>query len=328
MSVINQVLQDLEQRNAHDRELRGARTADVRATTVDRPGKIRPALQSGVMLLVVAGAAGWFWFNGLPGNDAPATVPPQPVVATRTSVVESDSSPTVESPSVAMAEAVVAAPVASPDAGRPAASAAVRDARAAATASPATVPVEAPVVPIPKALRVATPAIVAPTVPPQIAAPAQSAEPVGELSIDRRDHALLPAEKAEVRFRQGVAELQRGRAHDAEAGFQAALAEEPRHQASRQALLGLLLGQGRMVEAERLMHEGLAADPGQASWALVAARLQADRGDAAGGVATLERHFDGGRQNADYLALLAGLRQRLGLHPQALQAYSDAIALG
>jgi MSHA biogenesis protein MshN len=116
--------------------------------------------------------------------------------------------------------------------------------------------------------------------------------------------------------------------HDAEAGFLAAIAEDPAHLPSRQALLGLYLEAQRKDEAEIVARDGLKAGIRQPSWVMLLARLEADRGDLGGAVNTMQSHLDIGRQNGDYAALLAALLQKQGRHKEAVEQYQAAIALG
>ena len=146
-------------------------------------------------------------------------------------------------------------------------------------------------------------------------------------SIDKRERPLSAAERSEARYRQGATLLQSGRSADAEAALRQALAEDPRHAGARQLLLGLMLEGRRSGEAEVLMREGMAADPMQSTWAMVLARLQAERGDTAGGIETLRGALaQGARQGGEFHALLAGLLQRSGDHKGAVQSYQEALA--
>ena len=147
-------------------------------------------------------------------------------------------------------------------------------------------------------------------------------------TIDKRDLPPTPAARAEARFRQGAQLLQQGRAREAEASFLAALAEDPGHVPSRQTLLGLYLEARRNDDAEALARDAVRASPQLASFAMVLARLQAERGDAGAAVQTLQGSRDAGRSNGDYVAMLAALLQRQGRHGEAADEYQAAIGLG
>lgn len=170
-------------------------------------------------------------------------------------------------------------------------------------------------------------ALVAEAAPEAAAVPLTSPLPAPPV-IDRQERPLSVPERAENAYRLGMAALQNGHPSEAEAHWKAALELNPRHAVARQALLGLLLDARRWEDAERLMLAGLRANPEQVVFAMAAARLQAQRGDGATGVATLEAAEAVGRAHADFLALFAGLLQQQGRHAEAVSRYEAALALG
>ena len=147
-------------------------------------------------------------------------------------------------------------------------------------------------------------------------------------AIDRQDRPLAPVERAENAFLAGIAALRNGHAIEAEARFRVALDALPAHVGARQALLGLMLDSRRSVEAEALMRAGMVANPDQVSFAMVAARLQAQRGDAVAAILTLESVQGPGSGHADFVALHAAMLQRIGRHGEAAERYGVAIGLG
>jgi MSHA biogenesis protein MshN len=364
MSVINRVLQDLEER-------RGGvpPSAAVRAVgPVARRG-VSPAVLGGVAAGVfLAGGALAAWLAGWFDRTAPAPVvasapvtapaaprdtapmPPEaqpqqapPPSQARTAAVptkpEAGVTPGTPRPGAAVPRAPADATPAAAGAGdtMPARAAtpkqvATTDPAREATAKPATAgtgaetasrPVAAPA--DARAAKRTAPREPAPAPAP---APAEvSAEPSSMPAIEKRERPLSAAERGEAAYRQGVAQIQSGRSAEAEATFRQALAEDPRHPGARQALLGMMLDGRRSAEAEALMREGIAADPTQSSWSMVLARLQAERGDTAGGIETLRAALaQGARQGGEFHALLAALLQRAGDHKGAVQSYQDALA--
>ena len=159
-------------------------------------------------------------------------------------------------------------------------------------------------------------------------ASAETSPVTAATTIDKRDLPPSPAARAEARFRQGALLLQQGRVREAEASFLAALAEDPGNVPSRQTLLGLYLEARRNDEAEALARDAVRASPQLASFAMVLARLQAERGDVGAAVQTLQGSRDTGRSNGDYVAMLAALLQRQGRHGEAADEYQAAIGLG
>ena len=119
---------------------------------------------------------------------------------------------------------------------------------------------------------------------------------------------------------QGRAEL----AFDAYAG---ALRFDPKHAAARQALVALLMGSGRVAEAQGVLREGLAALPDNTAWAMLLARLQVEGGDRAGALATLDGALPYAKNQPDYHAFVGTLLQMQGRHKEAIAHYDIAVRL-
>lgn len=307
MSVINQVLQDLEKRHGRSDEARSA-SPQIRAVGP----MVRPAgrrLLMVLLALVLLGAAvfGWRWWrNAQEAPPAAAPVAAKPVAP---------SQAPIEVPAPAVPVAIAPQPVPTPIAVAPA----PPERRSGDTSGAKTRPAES-----------ATAAPVAKPKPARTPAPAPAAEeatPAGT-GIEKRERPLSAGDRAEAQFRLGAQAMQQGRMRDAEASFLAAIAEEPGHVPSRQALLGIYLEAQRRDEAEVLLRDGLKASPRPPAWAMVLARLEAERGDVIGGINTMQNHLDVGRQNGDYVALFAALLQRQGRHADAIEQYQNAINLG
>jgi MSHA biogenesis protein MshN len=134
-------------------------------------------------------------------------------------------------------------------------------------------------------------------------------------------------ELAEIEFRDAVARLRQGRVVDAEAGFRAALKADRSHAAARQALIGVLIDSGRNADAEDVLRETLAVNPAQPRHAMLLARLELKRGDAAAAAKTLEaaRYYAG--VDADFFAFQAAVHQRLGSHQEAVDLYANALTV-
>ena len=151
--------------------------------------------------------------------------------------------------------------------------------------------------------------------------------PAGKAEIQKQVRQSTQQELAENEFRKATGLLHRGSPAEAQQGFEAALQLQPEHHAARQGLVGLLLETRKFSDAERVLQEGLALAPAQSGFTITLARLQVHRGDVAEGVATLKRGFDYGRGNADYHAFLAALHQRLSQHEEAVEQFQAALRL-
>lgn len=153
------------------------------------------------------------------------------------------------------------------------------------------------------------------------------AEPAMPPEIRKQVRDPTPREVAENEYRKAVAWLNQGRLGDAEAGFQVALSLYPENVQARQGLVGLLVQGRKLLEAERVLEEGIKISPAQSGFSMTLARLQADRGDNARAIASLRAGIEHAQGNADYAAFLAALLQRQGRHEEAIEQFQVALRL-
>jgi tetratricopeptide (TPR) repeat protein len=142
--------------------------------------------------------------------------------------------------------------------------------------------------------------------------------------VSKRELPMAPENEAEMRFRQGVSVLNQGRVGDAEAQFKAALSTHPGHEASRQALIALMIEQRNLAEARRLLEEGLAQNPAQVQFAAVLARVLVEGGDYAAAAKVLDTARQSAVNDADYHLLHGVVLQRLGRHAEAVDVLQRA----
>lgn len=286
MSLINKMLQDLDARAGQP----GAAPlpADVRLPPAREPRPwLRGALAGGALTVVaVAALVGW----RMKGEPLPAPVvasapAPVPVPAPAAAPV----TPTV----VPVAEVAEVAPPAPPP------------------AAPQPEPEPAP--PAPRKEAVREPARAAP--PPVLRRQAAPAVANGRTET--------AAQRAENAYRRALLVLEDGRVTEAIATLQAALEIDPRHEPSRQTLVGLLVESGRTDEAMRQLQAALALDARQPSLAMLLARLQLEQGGPA--LDTLTRSLPHAAGNGEYHAFLAGVLQREGRSREAAAHYQDAL---
>jgi MSHA biogenesis protein MshN len=160
------------------------------------------------------------------------------------------------------------------------------------------------------------------------AAPAKSSSDAASRPEIRKEmRKPTPRDLAENEYRKAVALLNQGRLAEAEEGFQAVLSLYPEYQQARQGLIGLLLQGRKLEEAERVLEEGVKLSPGQIGFNMTLARLQADRGDSAQATATLQRGLEHAQGSAEYAAFLAALLQRQGRHEEAIEQFQVALQL-
>lgn len=318
MSVINQMLLDLERRRASGEERK--RIPDhVRALpggTARRPAAVLAV--AAILAVVVALAAVWWWYGGSRGAAQSVAITPPPEAVGASAAV--DAANITQRMSLELAQL-------------PAAIELSADATVPGGISLQSVIVNEPpdwATPRgeqPPAVRSA--ATEAPPVRPTATAPTTpKAGPVAPPpAINKRVREPTPRERAEAEYARGAAALQQGRLADAQAEFAAALQTDPGYHSARQALAGVLLDAKQPAEAMRVLQEGLQFAPAQTGFAMMLARVQVERGELDAAVQTLARSFEHATSNADYAAFYAGLMQRQQKHAEAVQLFDRALSL-
>lgn len=361
MSLINQMLEDLEQR-------RQAPTARLPAQLRAFPATSRPAawrrygVAGGLLAVLLAGALLWHpWRHRAVAKAAAPAVPVTRVVA---------PAPAVPSPKVAVATPQLAAPqsaVAQPAAIQPtvpqpvAPHLAIPDTgrmQAAAT-SPAALPARLP--PVTRAASPAPagragqslttagsvskapghhrhPALGTPEGRPSraarhrhpdrpVALPAAAAPAAVRLVPPVAIKQVSPQQQADADYLRAVDLLQNGHLADAENTLQAALLIDAGNVRARQLLVSLAVQAGNYPHAEAILADGLRSHPDQLPFVIMLARLQVERRAPAEALATLARGAAAGAHNAEYLAFRATVLQTLGRHTEAIRFYRQALAL-
>lgn len=343
MSLINQVLQELEKRHAADPGFTSL-PPQVRAVGAGPPPALRMLAITLILVLAAVGAFVYLsgWWPPAATTQLTVTPLPNPVkkqVSAPAPATQTAASP-APAPTLALIEpavqAVLLAPVSrlseelsfSPDPGAPAVRAAKPKtvARAekplAAKSAAASAPPESARV---AATVAADPPVTAAAPDSATAAAAQPAAAESPSAIDKQMREMTAQQRAETAFRSGVAQLQVGRVSAAETSFREALKEDPLHVGARQALLGLLLDGRRNDEAEQLLRRALELNPRQPRHAMVLARLEVDRGEVGGAINTLVGALPYVRSDPEYYAFLAALLQRDGRHRDAVDYFRTAL---
>lgn len=294
MSLINKMLQDLDARGSQSGETMPAEIKSVARGERAVSTPVAAAALVAVCAVAAAGVFGWRYYQQrrvAPAQVAivvPAAPPAAPVVTVAT--------PPVVMPAPAPIPAMPAptAELAPPEVNK----APVKLAKIAAKKVAAIPPVlrKAPRhevwLPAPRAER---PAVPAPVV----------------------------AQRGEGEYRRALASLAEGRVSDAIAGLEQTLRLEPRHDAARQTLIGLLIENRRGDEAMRQLQQALTLDSRQPSLAMLLARLQIERGGT--GIDTLLATLPAAAGNAEYHAFLAGALQRAQRNREAAEQFQAAL---
>jgi len=153
-----------------------------------------------------------------------------------------------------------------------------------------------------------------PAVPPESAA--------GEGGGMKR---VRPQQQADDEFNQALTLVQQGRKSEAQHHLETALQLNPRHGPARQALVALLLENRRTDDAERVLQEWLRHEPAQVEAAMLLARLQIEGGAPAQALDTLQAVSQYAGERADYQGFMAAVLQRQNRHEEAVVHYQTAL---
>ena len=156
---------------------------------------------------------------------------------------------------------------------------------------------------------------------------ASAVKSTAPMMIEKSAPSGSPHERAEGEYRKALGVLNAGRLNEAIEGLRAALRQDGAHSASRQLLFKLMVENKRFEEAAEALHDGLQLQPAQTSWAMSLGRLQVDRGDLSGAWQTLQRSLPFAANSADYQGFSAHVLQRLGRNKDAVERYQSATRL-
>ena len=313
MSLVNQVLSDLEKRGAN--ALSGE--ASIRVVPVQN-NRFRTVWIMLAVLASVLVAAGLWWNSPEPKHSAPGTdmrevqAPAKPVAEPQ---AESQSVETVVQEALQQGGAEVAG-------------AAMR------------LSFELSAVPLPSSLRDKPNAAAEEQRPAKSPPPAEykmpSAAPVtaaapapvaAEGRVEKKVKQASVQQQADNEFRKASGLMQQGRINEAIAGYEAALQLDAGHVSARQAMVALLLENKRNADAERVLQDGLKHDPRHSGFAMLLARFQVERNELELALETLRKTLPHAVQQADYQAFVAALLQRQGRHKEAIMHYQIALRL-
>ena len=325
MSVINQMLKDLEQRQP------GSEGAAV---------YVAPARQQGWWMLVLTllctlALAILGWRTWIYWQQSQRTAEPTVQLNARLAPVSEPSLPVSSTAEVAATTPVPQAAAASGAAGvdgtamtrasgtadlAPGSSASgeVGDEAPASQALVETPP-EDDVIPSDEELQPDLYAELAAEQDAEVASPPVSPRKPGILKIETVE--LSEPELAVLAERKATTAMAKGQMQEAQDNYYEVLAHDPHNQGAREQLAGLLYGAGRLTEAGQVLEEGLRLDPAQADLRLLLARVAIGGGDRQKALDWLTGYQPDLAGNLDYYATWAGLAQELGQPAQASELY-------
>lgn len=167
--------------------------------------------------------------------------------------------------------------------------------------------------------------VVAPATPAPVPAPALSPAPAAPASgVDKQ---ISVKQQADNEFLKANGLMQQGRIDEALAGYEAVLRLDAGHDETRLALAGLLLKNKRNTDAEHVLQDGLNRNPKHSGFAMLLARLQVERNALPLAMDTLQKTLPHASQQADFQAFIAALLQRQNRHAEAISRYQIALQL-
>lgn len=150
----------------------------------------------------------------------------------------------------------------------------------------------------------------------KMAAGAETTAPMKQVSKEQN---------ADYRYREALALINQGRMQEGQALLEEALRIDPKNLAAREVLLGVYLESKRYAEAEQLLQEALQLRLAPAVNAPALARIQVERGEQALALSTLETYLPVATESAAYHGFYAALLQRAGRHSEAITEFQFAL---
>lgn len=335
MSVINQMLQDLESRHS------GLEKEAVAATPVRSAGVVQerrsPILVVAIGIAVaVAALLAWLLFKPKPAQPptpvevvakiptAPPASASQPIQASLATPVAAASAPAVSAPipnTAAQPSTVASKVLATP---APESTAAGRSSERAAPALKSEI-AKAPAPIEPAGAAEINQAMAA---PPLSKAAQRARDKTAVAALDAEPQNFknrTPQQRIDERYREALRKLNEGQASQARTDLLEVLEIQPKHSGARLALIGLELDDKRAPRAERLLREGIQLQPQESTFTMALARLEVERDDTAAGLATLNRGLQHAGDDPEYHAFMAALLQRANRHAEAIEHYQVAL---
>lgn len=142
-------------------------------------------------------------------------------------------------------------------------------------------------------------------------------------SLEIEEVQLSAAQVAALERRKANQAIAKGDLAQARQSLFLVLQQEPQDHGTRERLAGLLYGEARLQEARSLLEQGVALAPRYADFRLLLARITLAMGDKPGALTYLASLEPDVSRNLDYYATRAALAQELGQHAVAVASYQQ-----
>jgi len=154
--------------------------------------------------------------------------------------------------------------------------------------------------------------------------PVNAGQDINE-NIRKNIRPLTDKQQSELAFQRAIYMLGRNNEQSARQALEESLSFSPAHLRARETLAALLLNTGHVNEAASSLHEGLQLIPDAAPLAKLYARILIDQGDVVTAVAILERARPTVVSDLEYYALLAALYRQVESPAQAARIYQQIL---
>lgn len=309
MSLINQMLQDLESRPSQPERLGELPLGVHSAPNTLAPNRI---LRGSVIALGVAVVLGTVvFFSGNKEVDSQLHVMPASVaLATPEGKVNPGLVQSVVPPAYSES---IPAPV---------------QAKPSARVLPPAPKVIRPV-PTKAAYKANKPAQAKTMSPPRPAARVISESPSRHKpgTVDKSSPVSEEQERADQNYRNALNAYAQGRTTESIAQSRQALDDDPGNLSARQLLVRQLVEQRAPDQARSVLREGIRLHPNQIAWAALLARLELEHGDVQAARLVVETAAPQASGNADFQSLAGAIAQRQGRVDAAADYYRTALRL-
>ena len=308
MSLINQVLKDLDERRAAEFSENKTELDDLHFAHTPKPQKnIKPIIiGSAITVSVIAVAIAGFYFY----NQFTTHVEPQVVSS-------EENKPVVKAASATTSSKATTKPVAS------------------VKQDSVTPPPVVKQATKPKSVTVSKQPVVKSTVAKDDSneLATSSTDEIDEpddntpAEFTRSSVPLRPEQKAERAYQRGYDYLKAQRHRQAEQTLRQSLTLQPGHIKARELLSGIYIKQGRWIEVSELLRQGLSYSPQHLTFSKLYARalMQLNRDNQA--IEVLKRYAPPVQQDPNYFAILAALYQRQNQHVKAVEVYAKLVTV-
>ncbi|MCL1042796.1 tetratricopeptide repeat protein [Shewanella marisflavi] len=160
---------------------------------------------------------------------------------------------------------------------------------------------------------------------PKHEAEPNTVKPAGTMAVTEVQ--LSPEAMAEKRLSQAKLAQEGGNLSQAAGDFTEVLRLNPALHEARQHLAALYYGQGRFDQAESVLAQGLALYPQEFDYALLLARVLADKGDDAGALAALGKIPDQHLLAKQKWVMQSHLAQKSGVYALAEESYRHLVSV-